>query len=182
MKKILCLLLAALTLLLAGCGVSDQEVKDSIPTLSLEASGMSDQEVKDSIPTASLEASGSAAEIPAYSYSWTVMDRLGNGTSVIADTAHPLEAQEDLTTVALTAGGEVSLHFSKLPDSVTVTYWSAQETDYENSTQISTTFRNDVFFFTAPEAQGQLVVSITALWSSYDDVSGSVTYAFRTAA
>ena len=163
MKKILCLLLAALTLLLAGCGVSDQEVKDSIPTMVL---------VSGSTPT----------QIPAYSYSWTVMDRLGNGASVIADTAHPLEVQDDLTTVTLTAGGEVSLHFSKLPDSVTVTYWSAQQTDYENSTQLEASFLNDAFLFTAPEAQGQLVFSITALWTGYSDVSGSVTYAFRTAA
>lgn len=163
MKKILSLLLASLVLLLAGCGVSDQDVKDSIPTLSLDASG-------------------STTEIPAYSYSWTVTNRWGNSASMAADTAHPLEAQEDLTTVTLTAGGEVSLYFSKLPDSVTVTYWSAQETDYENGTQLSTTFLDDAFHFTAPETQGQQVYSVTALWSSYDDVSGSVTYAFRTAA
>ena len=37
MKKILCLLLASLTLLLAGCGISDQEVMDSIPTLVIQA-------------------------------------------------------------------------------------------------------------------------------------------------
>ena len=163
MKKMFCLVLAALTLLLAGCGVSDQEVVDSIPSMIVQSGN---------IP----------AQVPAYSYSWTVTDRLGNGASVIADTAHPLEAREDLTTVTLTAGGEVSLHFSRTPDSVTVTYWSAQETDYENGTQLSTTFLDDAFHFTAPETQGQQVYSVTALWSSYDDVSGSVTYAFRTAA
>ncbi len=163
MKKMFCLVLAALTLLLAGCGVSDKEVKDSIPSMMI---------LSGDVP----------AQIPAYSYSWTVTDRLGNSASMAADTAHPLEAQEDLTTVTLTAGGEVSLYFSKLPDSVTVTYWSAQETDYENGTQLSTTFLDDAFHFTAPETQGQQVYSVTALWSSYDDVSGSVTYAFRTAA
>ena len=64
----------------------------------------------------------------------------------------------------------------------TPTYWSAQEADYENSTHLETSFLNDAFLFTAPEAQGQLVFSITALWTGYSDVSGSVTYAFRTAA
>lgn len=162
MKKIFCLLLASLTLLLAGCGVSDKEVVDSIPTVII---------VSGNTPS----------QIPVHNYSWTITNRWGSSSSVIADTAHPLEAQEDLTAVTLTAGGEMSLYFSKLPDSVTVTYWSAQETDYENGTQVSTTFLNDAFHFTAPEAQGQLVYSITALWSSYDDVSGSVTYAFRTA-
>ena len=116
MKKILCLLLASLTLLLAGCGISDQEVMDSIPTLVIQAKS----DIK---------------KLPTFGYDWTVTGRWGNGTSVIADTAHPLEAQEDLTTVTLSAGEEVSLHFSKLPDSVTVTYWSADETDRENSTQ-----------------------------------------------
>ena len=163
MKKILCLLLAALTLLLAGCGVSDQEVVDSIPTLSLEASG-------------------SGVEIPAYSYSWTVTNRWGSSASVIADTAHPLEAQEDLTSVTLTAGETVSLYFSKLPDSVTVTYWGAQETDHENSAQVETAYLNDTFRFTTPEAEGPLVFQITAQWTGYQDVSGTVSYAFTTAA
>ena len=163
MKKILCLILASLTLLLAGCGTSDQEVKESIPTLVIQAKS----DIK---------------KIPTFGYSWTVTGQLGNSASLIADTAHPIEAQDDLTTVTLSAGEEVSLRFSRLPDSVTVVYWNAQETNYENSTQLNTTFLDDAFHFTAPEAQGQLVYSITALWSSYDDVSGSVTYAFRTAA
>lgn len=163
MKKILCLLLASLTLLLAGCGISDQEVMDSIPTLVIQAKS----DIK---------------KLPTFGYDWTVTGRWGNGTSVIADTAHPLEAQENLTTVTLSAGEEVSLHFSKLPDSVTVTYWSADETDRENSTQVETTFLDSSFHFTVPEFTGQMVILISGTWSSYDDVSGTVNYAFRTAA
>lgn len=163
MKKILCLLLASLTLLLAGCGISDQEVMDSIPTLVIQAKS----DIK---------------KLPTFGYDWTVTGRWGNGTSMIADTAHPLEAQEDLTTVTLSAGEEVSLHFSKLPDSVTVTYWSADETDRENSTQVETTFLDSSFHFIVPEITGQVVILISGTWSSYDDVSGTVNYAFRTAA
>ena len=70
MKKILCLLLASLTLLLAGCGISDQEVMDSIPTLVIQAKS----DIK---------------KLPTFGYDWTVTGQWGNGTSVIADTAHP---------------------------------------------------------------------------------------------
>lgn len=162
MKKFLSVLLASLVLLLAGCGVSDQDIKESIPTLTLTS---------EDIPYS----------IPAYSYSWTVTDRWGNGSSMAADTAHPLDAQEDLTITALTAGAEVALEFSKTPDSVSVVYWSADETDYENSTQLDTQFLDGAFHFTVPETAGQTVFSITSLWNSYDDVSGTVTYCFTTA-
>ena len=158
MKKFLSVLLASLVLLLAGCGVSDQDIKESIPTLTLTS---------EDIPYS----------IPAYSYSWTVTDRWGNGSSMAADTAHPLDAQEDLTITALTAGAEVALEFSKTPDSVSVVYWSADETDYENSTQLDTQFLDGAFHFTVPETAGQMVFSITGL---YDDVSGTVTYCFST--
>ena len=82
MKKILCLLLASLTLLLAGCGISDQEVMDSIPTLVIQAKS----DIK---------------KLPTFGYDWTVTGRWGNGTSVIADTAHPLEAQNDGRVIRL---------------------------------------------------------------------------------
>ncbi len=162
MKKFLSVFLASLVLLLAGCGVSDQDIKESIPTLTLTSED-------------------TPYSIPAYSYSWTVTDRWGNGSSMAADTAHPLDAQEDLTITALTAGAEVALEFSKTPDSVSVVYWSADETDYENSTQLDTQFLDGAFHFTAPETAGQMVFSITGLWNSYDDISGTVTYCFTTA-
>lgn len=163
MKKTLYLLLAALMLLFAGCAPSHQEVMDSIPTLMVLAGN-------------------APAQVPTCGYDWTVTNRWGSSASVIADTAHPLEAQEDLTSVTLTAGETVSLYFSKLPDSVTVTYWSAQETDHENSAQVETAYLNDTFRFTTPEAEGPLVFQITAQWTGYQDVSGTVSYAFTTAA
>ena len=160
MKKILSVLLASLILLLSGCGVSDQDIKESIPTLTLT--------------------SGEASfTIPAFSYSWTLTDRWGNGSSMAADTAHPLDAKADLGLVVLSAG-EASLQFSKAPDSVDIIYWSADETDYENSTQLDSEFLDGAFHFTVPELSSQAVFSITALWNSYDDVSGTVTYCFST--
>ena len=163
MKKTLCLLLAALMLLLAGCAPSHQEVMDSIPTLMVLAGN-------------------APAQVPTCGYDWTVTNRLGRGASIIADAVHPLDAQADLPTVALSGGETASLYFSLVPDSVTVTYWSAQETDYENSAQVETAYLNDTFRFTTPEAEGPLVFQITAQWTGYQDVSGTVSYAFTTAA
>ena len=163
MKKTLCLLLAALMLLLAGCAPSHQEVMDSIPTLIVLAGN-------------------APAQIPTCGYDWTVTNRLGRGASIIADAVHPLDAQADLPTVALSGGETASLYFSLVPDSVTVTYWGAQETDHENSAQVETAYLNDTFRFTTPEAEGPLVFQITAQWTGYQDVSGTVSYAFTTAA
>ena len=163
MKKTLCLLLAALMLLLAGCAPSHQEVMDSIPTLMVLAGN-------------------TPAQVPTCGYDWTVTNRLGRGASIIADAVHPLDAQADLPTVALSGGETASLYFSLVPDSVTVTYWGAQETDHENSAQVETAYLNDTFRFTTPEAEGPLVFQITAQWTGYQDVSGTVSYAFTTAA
>ena len=163
MKKTLCLLLAALMLLLAGCAPSHQEVMDSIPTLMVLAGN-------------------APAQVPTCGYDWTVTNRLGRGASIIADAVHPLDAQADLPTVALSGGETASLYFSLVPDSVTVTYWGAQETDHENSAQVETAYLNDTFRFTTPEAEGPLVFQIIAQWTGYQDVSGTVSYAFTTAA
>ena len=133
-------------------------------------------------PTLMVLAGNAPAQVPTCGYDWTVTNRLGRGASIIADAVHPLDAQADLPAVTLTAGEEVSLYFSRTPDSVTVTYWSAQETDHENSTQVETAYLNDTFRFTAPEAEGPLVYQITAQWTGYQDVSGTVSYAFTTAA
>ena len=163
MKKTLYLLLAALMLLFAGCAPSHQEVMDSIPTLMVLAGN-------------------APAQVPTCGYDWTVTNRLGRGASIIADAVHPLDAQADLPTVALSGGETASLYFSLVPDSVTVTYWGAQETDHENSAQVETAYLNDTFRFTTPEAEGPLVLQITAQWTGYQDVSGTVSYAFTTAA
>ena len=169
MKKTLYLLLAALMLLFAGCAPSHQEVMDSIPTLMVLAGN-------------------APAQVPTCGYDWTVTNRLGRGASIIsdasiiADAVHPLDAQADLPTVALSGGETASLYFSLVPDSVTVTYWGAQETDHENSAQVETAYLNDTFRFTTPEAEGPLVFQITAQWTGYQDVSGTVSYAFTTAA
>ena len=47
---------------------------------------------------------------------------------------------------------------------------------------METAYLNDTFRFTTPEAEGPLVFQITAQWTGYQDVSGTVSYAFTTAA
>lgn len=158
------ILLLILSLVLTGCGVftpSEQELQDSLPTLSLTAGRYRYQ-------------------IPTGGYSWSVYNSFG-GTSSIADAAHPLQAVDDLTTVSLTGGETVTLVFSLVPDAVEVTYWSVGDEVGSQGTSLETSFLDDSFLFTAPEETTDLVFQITAQWTSYEDVGGTVSYPFTTA-
>lgn len=157
------LLLLALALLLAGCGVSDQDLLDSIPTMTIDAGRYRYQ-------------------IAAGGYDWTTTDRFGGSTSAITDAAHPLQVIDDLMEVDLTGGEQAALRFSRTPDAVEVTYWSAGDSVGSDGTTLETAFLDDAFLFTAPEAEGQLVFQVTARWTSYEDVSGTVSYPFVTPA
>lgn len=156
------LLLLALALLLAGCGVSDQDLLDSIPTMTIDAGRYRYQ-------------------IAAGGYDWTMKGRFGSA-SAGTDAAHPLQAIDDLMEVDLTGGEQAALRFSRTPDAVEVTYWSAEDSMGSDGTTLETAFLDDAFLFTAPEAEGQLVFQVTARWTSYEDVSGTVSYPFVTPA
>ena len=159
------ILLLILSLVLAGCGAftpSEQELQDSIPTLSLTAGRYRYQ-------------------IPTGGYSWSVYNRFGSGSHMATDTAHPLQAVDDLTAVSLTGGETVTLTFSRTPDTVEVTYWSVGDEVGSQGTSLETSFLDDSFLFTAPEETTDLVFQITAQWTSYEDVGGTVSYPFTTA-
>ena len=158
-------LLLGLAALLSGCG----------------ASKMTEEDLLASIPTLTLWIGDQSTSIPTYGYSWTYV--VGDeGQSVIADTAHPLQVVEDLTRVSAPAGSTVEMDFSLLPDSVTITYWTADQAgsappDAEGET-LESFFSNGQFLFTAPERDQDLVVMVRGKWTGYQDVSGSVSYAF----
>lgn len=159
------ILLLILSLVLTGCGVfapSEQDLRDSIPTLSLTAGRYRYQ-------------------IPTGGYDWTLTNRFGGSASAITDTAHPLQAVDDLMTVSLTGGETVTLAFSRTPDTVEVTYWSVGDEVGSQGTSLETSFLDDAFLFTAPKETDDLVFQITAQWTSYEDVGGTVSYPFTTA-
>ena len=64
MKKTFSILILCLTLLLAGCGVSSQDVMDSIPALTLESGSNS-------------------TTLPSFGYEWTVTNQWATATALL---------------------------------------------------------------------------------------------------
>ena len=154
-------LLLGLAAALSGCGASQTQEEFEAP-----------------IPTLTLRIGDQSTAVPTFGYSWTREVR-GVGESVVADTAHPLQVLEDLTRAAASAGDTIGLDFSLLPDSVTVTCWTADQADgpIEEGERLESTFSNGQFLFTAPESSQDLVLLIEGQWTGYEEVSGHVGYA-----
>lgn len=160
MKKKLSVCALLLLLLLTACGQSPT-LQETIPTLSLTAGG------------------GRAAPVSAYGYSWQ-----SRREAVAVDVAHPLQVIETLPGVSIPAGTSIGLSFSRLPDRVTVTCWPESAAQTPSPAQgwpgqeVESTFVNNLFTFTPPESQENLVFQVYGYWDSYEDISGTVGYAF----
>jgi len=163
MKKITTFILALCFLLsLSACGhLSSEELQATVPTMTVSAGGQ--QTVRAS--------SGGG--------NWTY-----SGQSFVADTLHPLQALDVLSensALSAYAGTEVHMSFSVLPDSVAVTYWSADEASGDSIPEGQTaevSFNNNLFTFAVPDGSGDLVLSAQAEWNSYSDRSGTMSYGF----
>ena len=159
MKKKITACLLLLLLLLTACG-QKPSLQETIPTLSLTAGG------------------GRAAPVSNFGYSWTA-----GRDSVVVDTVHPLETIETLPGVSVPAGASIGMGFSRLPDRVIVSCWpeSMAETSSPQEQEVESTFVNNLFTFTVPESEENLVFLVLGYWDSYEDVSGSVGYSFAVA-
>ena len=163
MKKVIALILTFCFLLsLSACGhLSSEELQATIPTMTVSAGSQQ---------TATASSSGG---------DWTY-----KGQSLAVDALHPLQALDTLSensALSAYAGTEVHMSFSVLPDSVTVTYWPADESVGDSIPEGRTTevtFNNDLFSFAVPEGTGNIVLLAQAEWSSYSDRSGSMSYGF----
>ncbi len=138
-----------------------------------------EEDLMASIPTLTLWIGERSASIPTYGYSWTREVGAG-GQSVGVDTAHPLQVVEDLTGVSVPTGSTIGLGFSLLPDSVAITCWGVDQAGDPGAEgqDLESSFSNGLFYFTPPESGQELVLWVQGNWTSYDDVSGSVSYAF----
>ena len=163
MKRIAALILTLSFLLsLSACGhLSNKDLQATAPAMTVSDGG------QQTVP-----ASGSGGN-------WTY-----KGQSFVADGLHPLQALDTLSensALSAYAGTNVFLSFSVLPDSVTVTYWPADESVGDSIPEGRTrevTFNNDLFSFAVPEGTGNIVLLAQAEWSSYSDRSGSMSYGF----
>ena len=149
--------------------------------LSLSACGhLSSEELQATVPTMTVSAgSQQTAQASSFGGNWTY-----KGQSFVADALHPLQALDMLSensALSAYAGMEVSMNFSVLPDSVTVTYWSADASVGDSIPEGQTTevsFNNNLFSFDIPTGNGDIVLLAQAEWNSYSDQSGSMSYGF----
>mgnify|MGYP001047785663 FL=1 len=157
MKKKMTACALLLLLLLTACG-QKPSLQETIPTLSLTAGG------------------GRTAPVNAYDYSWQ-----SGREAVVVDTAHPLQTIETLPGVTVPAGASIGMRFSRLPDRVIVACWPesmAETSSPWQEQELESTFVNNLFTFTPPESEENLIFLVHGYWDSYEDVSGSVGYAF----
>lgn len=149
--------------------------------LSLSACGhLNNDELRATIPTMAVVAAGSQQAASSISGGdWTY-----KGQSLAVDALHPLQSLDTLSAdsaLSASAGSEIFLNFSVLPDSVTVMYWSADESANDSIPEGQTaevSFNNNLFSFTVPAGSGDLVLQAQAAWNSYSDRSGSMGYGF----
>lgn len=82
--------------------------------------------------------------------------------------------------MSASAGSIVGMDFSRLADSVTITCWGADQAGDPGAEgrDLESSFSNGLFYFTPPESDQDLILMVRGKWTSYDDVSGSVSYAF----
>ena len=162
-KSIFVIALGCLLLALSACGMSDEELRATIP-----------QMVAISGSQQALAAAGSG--------NWTYQKN-----SLAIDAVHPLQDEETLTalsessSLSATAGEEVGMFFGVSPDSVAVTYLP-KDTDVSNGIPegeaIDVDFGSDIFYFIMPEAGQDVIVTAKAVWNSYSDQSGTLSYSF----
>lgn len=147
--------------------------------IALALPGCGGTQLQETIPTMNLVSGSRKAAIPKFGYSWNY-----KGQGEVADPIHPLDAAASpdlLPTVGAAAGTVLDMEFSLLPDNVSVTYWpvSENEPDYEGGQPLTATLTAGHYGIQTPESPGDVVVLVSTQWSSYQDVSGSVSYAFR---
>lgn len=174
MKRLLSLLLClALALSLAACGGSDAPTEPPALTVT--------------------NAAGETITAERYGYDWDYRDhRFATGmTSVIADSAHPLDevmrdAQPVLAmpvAISLSEAYAVTLDFGALsPQSVSLRHWGEEcWGDYDAASTLITAERQDDGTYTATLIPALGVFAVDAAWDA-EDYRGRATYCFRTAA
>lgn len=107
-------------------------------------------------------------------YSWEVVNALGIGQAVCADSMHPLEVLE--TVPVLTAGADIQLFFDAPPDSMIIRrYPLGAMQSYENYETIITDGGRMSL------SDGTALYEVIAGWDKSDKTySGDAYYAFRT--
>ena len=187
MRKILCAMLAVLCLAaLAGCG--SKTVESNVP------------EVLKTVPTLTVHCDENSTEGLQGTHEWWYDNGDGTQTSFIADSLHPLQCKEYMTPLTIQPSPysahlpQARLEFSVVPDKVSARSWSVdafcsegEPVDDGHYEVLVYTLEpegdtEDVRQFFMELPYGGYVYEVTALWESYEDFGGEVSYSFYTEA
>jgi hypothetical protein len=187
MKKMLLVMLAMLCLVaLAGCGSKTVE-SDAPEALKI-------------VPTLTVHCGENSTEALTGTQEWWYDNGDGSKTSFIADSLHPLQCKEYMTPLTILPSTQSSqpitarLEFSVIPDSITARRWSV-DSFYGPGEPVDDGYYDVLIYTLEPEGgtddvrqffielpYGDYVYEVTALWESYEQFGGEVSYGFYTEA
>ena len=187
MKKLLCAILAVLCLAaLAGCG--SKTVESNVP------------EILKTVPTLTVHCGENSTEGLQGTHEWWYANGDGTKTSFIADSLHPLQCKEYMTPLTIQPSPysahlpQARLEFSVVPDKVSARSWSVDAFCSEGE-PVDDGYYEVLVYILEPEGgtedvrqffmelpYGGYVYEVTAVWESYEDFGGEVSYSFYTEA
>lgn len=188
MKKLLCAILAVLCLTaLAGCG--SETVESNVP------------EVLKTVPTLTVHCGENSTEALTGTQEWWYANGDGTQTSVIADSLHPLQCKEYMTPLAILPSTQSSqpttarLEFSVVPDKIIAARRWSVDSFYSEGEPVDEGYYEVLVYILEPEGgtddvrqffldlvYGGYVFEVTAVWESYEQFGGEVSYSFYTEA
>lgn len=176
-------LLLIVLLSLSGCSRNTAAANGGEPT----------DTVLDSPPTLSVLYDETVTEALKGVYSWTWQNADGTSTSLLADSLHPLQAQEFMTPLYLLADTHPDpaslnayLQFEAIPDQIRVCRWSGDDwgrTDAESELVEVSDDAGDPSaapLFKISLEDGQYIYEVTAVWDQMEAYSGTASYSFYT--
>ena len=187
MKKMLCAMLAVLCLVaLAGCGSTTME-SDAPEALKI-------------VPTLTVHCGENSVEALTGAQEWWYDNGDGSKTSFITDSLPVLACKDYMKPLVLAPSTKscqqltANLHFSVLPDTVTARRWSV-DSFYGPGEPVDDGYYEVLIYTLEPEGgtddvrqffmelpYGGYVYEVTAVWESYEQFGGEVSYGFYTEA
>lgn len=188
MKKRLCAMLAVLCLAaLAGCG--SKTVESNVP------------EVLKTVPTLMVHCGENSTEGLQGTHEWWYANGDGTQTSFIADSLHPLQCKEYMTPLTIQPSlysahlPQARLEFSVVPDKIIAARSWSVDSFHGPGEPVDDGHYEVLVYILEPEGDtedvrqffielpyGDYVYEVTALWESYEDFGGEVSYSFYTEA
>ena len=188
MKKLLCMVLTVLCLgALAGC--QSKTVESDAP------------EILKTVPTLTVHCGENSVEALTGTQEWWYDNGDGTQTSFIADSLHPLQCKEYMTLLTILPSTQTEqtliarMEFSDGPDKIIAARRWSVDSFYGPGEPVDDGYYEVLIYTLEPEGgtddvlqffmdltYGGYVYELTAVWESYEQFGGEVSYSFYTEA